>query len=368
MNFYSLPDFQNHEQVSFFYEKESGLKAIVAIHSTTLGPALGGLRMWPYATDEEALVDVLRLSQGMTYKAAAAGLKLGGGKAVIIADPKKDKSDYLFRAFGKAVHSLGGRYITAEDVGTDVHDMETIRMETPFVTGVDRDHGGSGNPAPFTAYGTFMGLKAGVERKLGVTTTKGLTVAIQGMGNVGWELAKLLIDEGARIVATDIDDGRLEQAKAELGVHSVVKPNEIYSVDCDVFAPCALGAVINDETVEILKAKVIAGSSNNQLKEHRHGEILDKLGILYVPDYVLNAGGLINVYTELGVYSRTRSLRFCKKIYHNCNKVFDISERDGIPSFLAADRMAQERVEHFGRMKAHFNVYDREAFDKRKDI
>lgn len=365
VDYYKLPAFQGHEQVTFFHDKYSGLRAIVAIHDTTLGPALGGTRMWPYASDEEALVDVLRLSEGMTYKAAAAGLKLGGGKAVIIGDPKKDKSEVLFRAFGKCVHTLGGRYITAEDVGTDVNDMEFIRMETSYVTGVEQSHGGSGNPAPFTAYGVFQGLRASVEVGFQKKTCEGLTVAVQGLGNVGWELCKLLLEDGATVVATDIDADRCERAKKELGVHEVVTPNEIYSVDCDIFSPCALGAVINDDTIEKLKCKVVAGAANNQLKEDRHGRILFQKNILYVPDYVINAGGLINVYVELEGYSRERARRYCRQIFYNCKRVFDISQKENVPTYMAADRLVEERIESITKLHPRFNVYPREEFDKR---
>jgi len=367
MNYFNLKDFSGHEQVSFFYDAESGLKAIIAIHNTLLGPALGGVRMWNYATDEEALIDALRLSKGMTYKSAATGLKLGGGKAVIIGDPKKQKTELLMRTFGKAVQSLGGRYITAEDVGTDVQDMEYIRQETFFVTGIEKDHGGSGSPAPFTAFGVFQGLRAGVERKFKQKDLSGLTVAVQGLGNVGWELAKLLLEAKAKVIGADIDEKRAQAAKKELGVHEIVHVDEIYSVACDVFAPCALGAIINDNTIDKIKAKVIAGAANNQLKDAHHGDVLYKKGVLYVPDYILNAGGLINVYTELEGYSRTRSLRYCKRIYDNCHKVFDISEKEGKSTYLAADRMVEQRLSDISLLQNRFNTFNREAFDKRKN-
>lgn len=355
-----------HEQVVFFQDKTSGLKAIVAIHDTTLGPALGGCRMWSYASDEEALIDVLRLSQGMTYKAAAAGLKLGGGKAVIIGDPKKDKSEILFRAFGKCVNTLNGRYITAEDVGTDVNDMEFIYMETPYVTGVDQALGGSGDPAPFTAYGVLQGMKASIEAKLRTSSFAGVKVAVQGLGHVGWHLTKLLRDEGATIIATDIDPEICAKAKKELGVAEIVDPNEIYDVTADVFAPCALGAIINDQTVERLKVKVVSGAANNQLKEDRHGEILARRKILYMPDYVINAGGLINVYVELEGYSRDRAIRLCRNIYYNCKTVYEISEKEGMPTYRAADRMVEKRIESISRIKPHFNTFPRGDFDKRR--
>lgn len=365
MNYYELIKTDKHEQVTFFHDKESGLKAIIAIHDTTLGPALGGARMWSYASDEEALIDALRLSKGMTYKAAAAGLKLGGGKAVIIGDSKKDKSEILFRAFGKCVNTLNGRYITAEDVGTDVNDMEFIRMETRHVTGVDKSRGGSGDPSPFTAYGVLQGTKAAVEFKMKKNSLDGLTVAIQGLGHVGWHLAKLLIDEGANVVATDIDFELCKRAKEELGLKDIIDPNEIYDVPCDIFAPCALGAIINDETVDRLKCQIVAGSANNQLKEDRHGELLTKRGILYSPDFYISAGGLMNVYTELEGYSRERALRICRGIYYNCKRLFEISERENISSRLAGERMVEQRIEEVSKLRSRFNHFPRKAFDRR---
>lgn len=354
-----------HEQVTFFTDKSSGLKAIIAIHDTTFGPALGGCRMLPYGSDEEALMDVLRLSQGMTYKAVAAGLKLGGGKAVIIGDAKKQKSPALFRAFGRCVNTLGGRYITAEDVGTDVNDMEYVHGETPFVTGIDPGHGGSGNPAPFTAFGTLQGIKAAVEHKLGKGLA-GVRVALQGLGSVGWQLAGLLKEEGAVLIVTDVDKDKLDRARKELRVEEVVSPDEIYSVNADVFAPCALGAGVNDETISKMKFKVIAGAANNQLKELRHGEELHKRGILYAPDYVVNAGGLINVYVELEGYNKERSMRLCRNIYTNTKQVFEISEREGVPTHAAADRMVEMRLAEMGKVTPRFSTYSREKFDKRR--
>jgi leucine dehydrogenase len=365
MNYFKQVETSGHEQVTFFYDEATGLKAIVAIHSTNLGPALGGTRMWQYASEEEALNDALRLAKGMTYKAAAAGLNLGGGKAVIIGNPKTDKSEALFRTYGKCVNSLGGRYITAEDVGTDVDDMEYVFMETPYVTGIDTSHGGSGNPAPFTAYGVYQGTRAALEARMNTSSYAKVRVAIQGLGQVGWELAKLLIADKAIIIATDIDPDRCERAKRGLGVHEIVKPDEIYGVDCDIFAPCALGAVINEQTVEKLKCKIVAGSANNQLKEERFGDVLAKRNILYAPDYVVNAGGLINVYQELEGYSRDRSERFCKGIYTNCKRVFDIAIKEHMTPMKAADRMVELRIKQQSSLKPNFNTFLREKFDKR---
>jgi leucine dehydrogenase len=343
-----------HEELVLFTNKDVGLKAIVAIHNTTLGPALGGCRMWTYKSDLEAIEDALRLSRGMTYKAAAAGLNLGGGKAVIVGDAKKDKSEPLFRAFGRFVESLNGRYITAEDVGTDVNDMEYVYMETRYVTGVAPAHGGSGDPSPVTAYGVLQGIKACVQETKGSDELRGMSVAIQGLGNVGYNLLKYLLDEGARVIATDIDRERCERvAKDHKGVE-IVSPDEIFAVNTDIFAPCAMGAIINDETLPKLKFKIVSGGANNQLKEDKHGAELKKRGILYAPDYVINAGGLINVYNELEGYNRERALRMTRGIYYNLLKTFAIAKKDNIPTNLAADRMAEERIETVSRSRRAF--------------
>ena len=348
-----------HERVLFCSNPDVGLRAIIAVHSTVLGPGLGGVRMWPYATMEEALTDVLRLSRGMTYKAAAAGLNLGGGKAVIVGDPKKDKSEALFRCFGEYVESLGGFYITAEDVGTDMEDMELILTETRYVTGVSPAHGGGGDPSPVTAFGVLQGMKAAVRWTFGDTSLAGRTVAIQGLGSVGFHLASYLKEEGAKLFGTDIDPEAIDRAKDELGVE-IVPPNEILAVPCDVVAPCALGASLNDETIPKLKAKIVAGAANNQLEdEERHGRALAERGILYAPDFVINAGGLINVYNELLTsYNRERAMRMTRGIYLNMMRVFEISRDETIAPSAAADRVAEERIrkvkglrsQHWGRM------------------
>jgi len=339
-----------HEEVVLCTNKDAGLKAIIAIHNTTLGPALGGTRMWKYANDEDALIDVLRLSKGMTYKAAAAGLNLGGGKAVIIGDSKKDKSEALFRAFGRYIESLNGRYFTAEDVGTDVNDMEFINMETRYVTGIDASHGGSGDPSPFTAHGVYMGIKASIKEKLKTENLKGIRVAVQGIGNVGRHLVEFLTKEKAIVTITDTDNEKLDKVATEFGA-KIVGPNEIYSVDCDIFAPCALGAVINDDTIDKFKCPIIAGGANNVLKEARHGDILKKKGILYAPDYVINAGGLMNVYVELEGYSRERALNMTKGIYYNLLQVFATSKKEDIPTNVAADHVAEARIAKIGKIK-----------------
>ncbi len=342
-----------HERVVYCSNPEVGLRAIIAVHSTVLGPGLGGVRMWPFKDPQDALKDVLRLSRGMTYKAAAAGLNLGGGKAVILGDPKQDKSEALFRSFGRYVESLGGLYITAEDVGTDMEDMELILGETRWVTGVSPAHGGSGDPSPVTAYGVLQGIKAAVRWKMGDPTLKGRSVAIQGLGNVGYNLAKYLREEGAKVMGCDIDAERVDQAASELGVE-IVPPEEILEAECDVLAPCALGAALNQESIPQLRCSIVAGGANNQLdSERRDGRALHERGILYAPDFVINAGGLINVYNELGGdYNQERALRMTRGIYLNLMRVFEISKNEGIPTYVAADRMAEERIETIKRLGA----------------
>ncbi|MCA8921416.1 MAG: Glu/Leu/Phe/Val dehydrogenase [Planctomycetes bacterium] len=343
----------SHEQVLFCEDKRAGLKAIIAIHDTTLGPALGGTRMWPYNNEEEALRDVLRLSRGMTYKASAAGLNLGGGKAVILGDPRSDKSEAMFRVFGRFIESLNGRYITAEDVGTTVHDMEYIFMETKYVTGVAPAHGGSGDPSPVTAFGVYMGLKASAKATFGSESVDGKRVAVQGLGNVGKNLVRHLVEDGAQVTVTDIDEARCEALREEYGV-KVVGVDAIYDVDCDVFSPNALGAVLNDTTIPRLKAKVVCGGANNQLAEERHAKALGDRGILYAPDYVVNAGGLINVYVEMEGYVRERALRMAEGIYANTERVINISREQGVTTAQAADRFAEERIELIGQIKKGF--------------
>lgn len=353
MNIFEYLEKYDYEQVVFAQDKESGLKAIIAIHDTTLGPALGGTRMWTYASEEAAITDALRLARGMTYKAAAAGLNLGGGKTVIMGDPRKDKSEALFRAFGRYVQSLNGRYITAEDVGTTVQDMDYIHLETDFVTGISPAFGSSGNPSPVTAYGVYRGMKAAAKVAFGNDNLSGKTIAVQGVGSVSYTLLKHLHEEGANLIVTDINEESVNKAVKDFGAKAVAV-NEIYSVDCDIFSPNALGAVINDDTIPLIKAKLIAGAANNQLAEERHGDILHAKGVVYAPDYVINAGGLINVADELNGYNRERALKKVETIYDNITKVFEIVERDGIPSYKAADRMAEERIEQMRKVRSNF--------------
>lgn len=353
----SFPTFEliesyGHEQVVFCSNKELGLKAIIGIHNTTLGPALGGTRMWNYTSDHEALVDVLRLSRGMTYKAAVAGLNLGGGKAVIIGDSRTQKSEALFRAFGRFVEGLSGRYITAEDVGTNVKDMEYIMMETRHVTGIPIEVGGSGDPSPVTAYGTYVGIKACINEVYGSDSLKGKKVVIQGAGgNVGKHLCKYLHQEGAVLFVNDLFEDKLKPIADEFKAQ-VVSGDDVYSVDADVFSPAALGGIINDETIPKLKVKIIAGAANNQLgEEEKHGQMLKEREILYAPDYVINSGGLINVYNELEGYNRERALKQASGIYDIVKKVIEISKKENIPTEEASKKMAEERINKVSQAK-----------------
>ncbi|MDT8321539.1 MAG: Glu/Leu/Phe/Val dehydrogenase dimerization domain-containing protein [Xanthomonadales bacterium] len=352
MELFATAHESGHEQVIFCHNRDVGLRAIIAIHDTTLGPALGGTRMWPYNTEEEALRDVLRLSRGMTYKAAVSGLNLGGGKAVIIGDPQKDKSEGLFRAFGRFIDSLNGRYITAEDVGIDVNDMEFIFQETDNVVGVHQVHGGSGDPSPYTAYGAIQGMRAALQKVYGDEDIGKRSFAVQGCGHVGLHLVRQLREEGAKVFATDIHSESLAEV-VELGAEAV-GVDEIYDVEADVFAPCALGAVINEVTIPRLKCRIVAGPANNQLANDAAGNELEKRGIVYAPDYAVNAGGLMNVSIEFEGWNHERALRMTRTIYYNVGRIFRIAERDGIPTWQAADRMAEERIATLGKLKLPF--------------
>jgi len=332
--------FDEHEQVVFCHDKESGLKAIVAIHNTNLGPAVGGCRMWNYQSDDEALTDVLRLSRGMTYKNALAGLTMGGGKSVIIADPKRQDREALFRAFGRFINSLGGRYYSAEDVGTTTADIMIAHEETPYMAGLE---GKSGDPSPFTALGTYLGIKAAVKHRLGLDSLKGLKIAVQGVGHVGYYLCKHLHNEGAELIVTDIHQASLDRVATDFGA-IVVAPQEIYAQDVDVYAPCALGATLNDATLPQLKAKIVAGCANNQLAEVRHGEQLKEMGILYAPDYVINAGGIINVSFEKD-YDAAKSTAKVEEIYNTLLKIFSQADAQNRTTGAVADEMAKAIIE-----------------------
>jgi leucine dehydrogenase len=331
------------EELVFCSDVAAGLRAIIAIHDTTLGPALGGCRMYTYATEREAVVDVLRLARGMTYKAAAAGLDLGGGKSVILGDPRTGKSGALFRSFGRYVETLGGRYIAAEDVGTSTDDIAYAGLETTHVVGKDREHGGSGDPSPFTALGVAHGIRACLEEVYGSHAVEGRTVAVQGLGHVGYHLCRLLHEEEARLIVADVNESAVKRAVTEFGA-TAVAPNEVTAVECDVFAPCALGAVVNDESLPNFKCSIIAGSANNVLLEPRHGEALAERGILYAPDYIINAGGLINVAGELGGYDEERVTERVMGLQDSVRRIINLSRRDGVPPHVAADTLALERL------------------------
>lgn len=339
-----------HEQVVVCSEPTIGLKAIIAVHDTTLGPALGGVRMWPYNNEQEAIRDVLRLSRGMTYKAAISGLNLGGGKAVIIGDPREEKNEALFRAFGRYVDSLGGRYITAEDVGINVQDMERVRMETKYVTGLPKEIGGSGDPSPVTAYGVYQGMKACAQKAYGSDSLEGLQVAIQGAGHVGSHLANYLHKEGAELFICDIYEDSVNALAGEVDA-TVVDPDEIYGLDVDIFSPCALGGVVNDDTIDHLKCDIIAGAANNVLdQEEKHGQMLLDNNILYAPDYVINAGGLINVASELETYNEKRAREQASKIYDTILDILNYSEENDTPTFVASNILAEERIKNVGEI------------------
>lgn len=399
MHFFNNSAFNNHEQVSFFYDQATGLKAIIAIHNTNLGPALGGCRMWDYASDEDALCDVLRLSQGMTYKAALAGLPLGGGKSVIMGDPKKIKSEALIKSMGKAVESLGGKYIIAEDVGTSVEDMNQMSETCHYVTGLLKNNKplskfaagseeqevaahrrgvykgildetstdttqlftsavefgkgfeGSGDPSPVTAHGVFVGIKSAVQYRLQRESLRGLKVAVQGLGHVGGHLCQLLHEEGALLFVADIDQKKVNYAVQQFGA-TAVELDEIYDVDADIFSPCALGAVINDETIKRLKVKIVAGASNNQLAEVRHGQMLAEHNILYAPDYAINVGGLISVYYEYAAryqgieFSRENVFAHTNKLKGTLENIFSYAEQHKISTAAAADIIAEQLFQH----------------------
>ncbi|SCG82520.1 leucine dehydrogenase [Proteiniborus sp. DW1] len=340
----------DYEQLIFCQDRATGLKAIIGIHDTTLGPALGGTRFWNYETEEEAIIDVLRLSRGMTYKSAAAGLNLGGGKAVIIGDPEKIKSEELLRTFGRFVEGLGGRYITAEDMNIGTQDVAYINDETDHVVGLE---GKSGNPSPVTAFGTFRGILAAANEVFGSDDLTGKVVAVQGLGAVGYNVCKHLHEAGAKLYVTDIKKANIDRVVNDFGA-TAVAPDEIHKIECDIYAPCAMGAVINDFTINELKCKIVAGAANNQLAEEKHGDMLKEKGILYIPDYVINAGGVINVYEELMGYNRERAMSRASNIYNVVKKVIEISKRDNISTAKAADRMAEERIEKIGKTKTIF--------------
>lgn len=341
-----------HEQVVHCYDEATGLKALIAIHNTALGPSLGGTRMWNYVSEQEALTDVLRLSRGMTFKAAISGLNLGGGKAVLIGDAKKMKTEAYLRRFGKFIQSLSGKYITAEDVNMNTADMEYISMETKYVTGLPESMGGGGDPSPVTAYGVYMGIKATAKKVFGSDDLGGKKIGVQGVGQVGSYLVERLVKENAKVTITDISEEKMKDISKRFGVDTIAQ-DKIYDLDMDIYAPCALGASLNDDTIPRLKCAVVAGGANNQLKEElKHGNMLLDRGIVYAPDFLINAGGVISVGNEFyGNYNRERVYRHTEKIYDTCLSILDLAEREKITSQEAAIKMAEKRIEEVGRVR-----------------
>ena len=338
------PSYDAHEGVHLFHDAASGLKAIIALHSTARGPAAGGCRMWNYETGEAMLKDALRLSHGMSYKNAMADIPLGGGKAVIWGDSRKDKSPELFRAFGRAVESLQGRYITAEDVGINVADMQVVREETTHVAGLDEGAAASGDPSPITAMGIYLGIRETAKRAFGTDDLTGRTIAVQGVGSVGSYTCEHLAKAGANLIITDIDQDALNDIATRTGA-KIVAPDEIYDADADIFSPNALGAIVNEKTLERFKVKAIAGGANNQLVMPEMGELLRRKGILYAPDYVINGGGIINVAAEIsGTYSREWVDQKLQRLMQTLGEVLDEALSSGQPTNEVADRIARQRI------------------------
>ena len=350
MSLFDAPDFADHEEVCFFHDAATGLRAIVAIHNTRLGPAVGGCRMWNYADERAAIADALRLSQGMTWKSAMADLPLGGGKSVIWGDARTDKNPALFRAFGRAIETFKGRYYTGEDVGTTPDDMSQAAKETRHVLGRE-EHDSSGDPSPFTADGVVLAIEAAVRHRLGKNDLQGLEVAVQGLGNVGMALAERLHRRGASLIVADIDADRMDRARDQLGARAV-HVDRILTETCDVLAPCALGAVINDDTIKALRCSIVAGSANNQLHRPVHGDALHERGILYAPDFVANAGGLINIAQEVlsPHYDAERTRQHLQIVPRRLMQIFERSNAQRLAPHIVADRMAREIVE--GRREA----------------
>ena len=336
--------FDDHEQIVFCNDKDTGLKAIIGIHNSVMGPALGGTRMFNYSNEWEALNDVLRLSRGMTFKSAITGLNIGGGKAVIIGDAKTQKTPELMRKFGEFVHSLSGRYITAEDVGMETADMDIVRDVTPYVTGISEERGGAGNPSPVTAFGVYMGMKAAAKQQFGSDVLTGKKVLVQGIGHVGEALVECLTKEGALVTISDINEERLYEVGQKYNA-TVYTGTDVYAEEVDIYAPCAMGATINDATIHKIKAKVIAGAANNQLaNEVVHGAILQERGILYAPDFLINAGGIINVYAELAHYGKAEIMAKTENIYNTTLEIFDFAIANKMTTHQAALTIAQQRI------------------------
>ena len=343
-----------HEQVIFNYDKATGLKSIIAIHDTTLGPALGGCRMWKYSSEQDAIADALRLSRGMTYKCAVSGETYGGGKAVIWADPHQDKSDELFEAFGTFVETLKGRFYTGTDVGTVGMDFVSAHKQTEYLVGLPEEYGGSGNSAIITAYGVMRGMKATTKEAFGDESLADKTVAVQGLGKVGKLLVQYLLEEGARVIATDIYQDNMDTVKAQFPAVEMVTPEEIYGVPCDIFSPNALGAGLNDTTIPQLQCRAICGAANNVLADKRHGKMLYDRNILYAPDYVANGGGLIEVADELHGFNKDRAFKKADQIYDILLQIFQISKTEKIPTSDAADRLVERKLETIQRIQSKY--------------
>ena len=343
-----------HKKVVFCNDPDTGLKAIIAIHDTTLGPALGGIRMWNYNSEAEALEDVLRLSKGLTYKSAIAGLNVGGGAAVIIGDSRRQKTEALMRSFGRFVKNLNGEFIAGEDVGTTVRDMEYIRMETQHVTGVPESLGGAGNPAPYTAKGVYLGIKACVKELFGTDELAGRSVVVQGTGNVGEHLVELLRNDNVEVYVTDINEDSMRMIARKYKAKAI-DADKIFNMGADIYAPCALGATINDKTLKTMKFAIIAGSANNQLADEKiHGQMLQEKGILYAPDYLINAGGIISCYSELTGFGKKRTIQLTENIYDATREVIKLSKSENIPTNLAASRIAEKRIEDIKKIKSSY--------------
>ncbi len=345
-----------HEQLVICYDEPTGLKAIIGIHNTVLGPALGGTRLWAYTSEEEAITDVLRLSRGMTFKAAISGLNIGGGKAVLMGDPKMKTEAYL-RRLGRFIQSLGGRYVTAEDVNMSTRDMELIGMETSYVTGLPEIKGGGGDPSPVTAYGTYLGMKAAAKKAYGSDVLEGKRIVVQGIGQVGTHLVSHLMKEGAQVFITDIFEDKLYEVAKKTGAQ-VIQPEAVYDFNMDIYAPCALGATLNERSIPQLKCDIVAGGANNQLKdEDVHGQMLLDRGIVYAPDFLINAGGLINVYTEyLGDYKKELAFQRTEGIYDTCMEVLSLSQQDQRPPQEIAMEKAWGRIESMAKVKLPYGV------------
>lgn len=356
MDIFKMLEEADYENLIFSQDKSSGLKAITCIHSTFLGPAIGGCRVWNYKNEQEAIIDVLRLAKGMTYKNSACGIYAGGAKTVVMVDPDKNtKSEAMFRAIGKFVEGMNGRYFIAEDVGTNVEDMDYIYQETDYVLGSGLKPGTSGNPSPSTARGVYRGIKASLNEVYGDDSLKDKTILLEGLGNVGLRAAKLAMDEGARVIGSDINQKAIEKAK-EMGIE-IVDGDKLIDIEADIYCPCALGAVLNENTIPRLKVKIVAGSANNQLAKPSDGDLLKQRGILYAPDFIINSGGVIQCHDELyGGYNEERSLKMVDNIYNQLLKVYKIAKDEDITTAQAADRLAERRIESVKATKGIFNI------------